>query len=85
MPHRAWDRFIVGSHVRHNLPVVMTTLIFVALALITVVAIVRQLKSREAHERESAQVLEENTRAGLNEPPTLHPVIDEHLCIGCGA
>jgi len=63
----------------------MTTLIFVALALITVVAIVRQLKSREAHERESAQVLEENTRAGVNEPPTLHPVIDEHLCIGCGA
>ena len=63
----------------------MTTLIFVALALITVVAIARQLKSRQAHERESAQVLEENTRAGVNEPPTLHPVIDEHLCIGCGA
>lgn len=63
----------------------MTTLIIVVLGLITVVAVAQQFRSRQAHEREMTQVLKENTEAGVNEPPTLHPVIDENLCIGCGS
>ncbi len=63
----------------------MTTLIIVVLGLVTVVAVVSQFRSRQSHEREMAQVLHENTQAGVNEPPTLHPVIDENLCIGCGS
>lgn len=30
-------------------------------------------------------VLEDNRQAGLHEPPSLHPVIDPALCLGCGA
>jgi thioredoxin reductase/ferredoxin len=30
-------------------------------------------------------VLEDNRQAGLMEPPSLHPVIDPALCLGCGA
>jgi thioredoxin reductase (NADPH) len=30
-------------------------------------------------------VLEDNKAAGLGEPPSLHPVIDPALCLGCGA
>lgn len=30
-------------------------------------------------------VLEDNLQAGLGEPPSLHPVIDPALCLGCAA
>lgn len=30
-------------------------------------------------------ILEDNVRSGLTEPASLHPVIDGHKCIGCGA
>ncbi len=52
---------------------------------VTVVAIVMQLRSRSRHEQESEQLLQENVKAGTNEPPSLHPVIDPALCIGCGS
>ncbi len=35
-------------------------------------------------EEQSRQVLEESTRTGMVEPPSLHPVIDKDLCGGCG-
>lgn len=35
--------------------------------------------------RKAAEVLEDNRRAGLMEPNTLHPVIDPSKCLGCAA
>lgn len=35
-------------------------------------------------EEESRKVLEQATRTGMIEPPSLHPVIDPELCGGCG-
>lgn len=36
-------------------------------------------------ERAAAHVHEEAIAAGLTEPASLHPVIDPHRCLGCGA
>jgi ferredoxin len=33
----------------------------------------------------NAEMLREMTQAGLNEPPTLHPVVDLSICMGSGA
>lgn len=38
---------------------------------------------RSALHRRSAKLWEESTEAGLSDPPSLHPVIDPTLCIGC--
>lgn len=35
--------------------------------------------------RKNIALLEENTKAGLMEPSSLHPLIDPLLCIGCGS
>ncbi len=35
--------------------------------------------------RSNRAVLEENREAGLTEPPSLHPVIDPAVCLGCGS
>ncbi len=35
--------------------------------------------------KRSRAVLEDNLQAGLNEPHSLHPIIDPVLCLGCGA
>ncbi|HED17394.1 MAG TPA: 4Fe-4S dicluster domain-containing protein [Gammaproteobacteria bacterium] len=35
--------------------------------------------------RKNVELLEENTKAGLMEPSSLHPLIDPLLCIGCGS
>ncbi|SFG48781.1 Thioredoxin reductase [Novosphingobium sp. CF614] len=35
--------------------------------------------------RQARAVLDENRDAGLTEPPSLHPVIDPAICLGCGA
>jgi len=43
------------------------------------------LRKHRKLEKSSIERLEENERAGLNEPFSLHPVIDENRCIGCGA
>jgi thioredoxin reductase (NADPH) len=37
-----------------------------------------------ARHREQAAQLAETQRAGLNEPPSLHPVVDPNRCIGSG-
>jgi len=50
-----------------------------AIALASYVLINRR---REAANRET---VEEMVAAGLTEPASLHPVIDESMCIGCGA
>lgn len=36
-------------------------------------------------ERRSRVRLKESIQAGLNEPPSLHPVVDPNICIGCEA
>ena len=41
----------------------------------------RSRKKTQAHRR----LLEENVKAGLTEPASLHPLIDNNLCIGCGS
>ena len=33
--------------------------------------------------RQAKAVLAENVEAGLTEPPSLHPVIDPAVCLGC--
>ena len=60
----------------------LTTLVFVA---ITIAVVVWHTRGRSKFERESELLYEENTKAGVNEPPSLHPVIDDDLCIGCGS
>lgn len=37
----------------------------------------------ERLERQSMEALKAATEAGMLEPPTLHPEIDHHLCVGC--
>lgn len=43
-----------------------------------------QLYRHQKHNR-NAKLLKKNIKAGLNEPPSLHPLINNHLCVGCGA
>jgi thioredoxin reductase/Pyruvate/2-oxoacid:ferredoxin oxidoreductase delta subunit len=40
---------------------------------------------RATLQRRSLRMLEAATQAGLNDPPSLHPVIDLIRCIGCGS
>lgn len=35
--------------------------------------------------KKSHRIFEDVKQAGLTEPPSLHPVIDPALCLGCGA
>lgn len=35
--------------------------------------------------RRSLAILRENIEAGLSDPPSLHPVIDPAICLGCGS
>jgi len=42
-------------------------------------------RRRQVRHDQSLGVLEENRRAGLTEPASLHPVIDPALCMGCGS
>ncbi len=41
------------------------------------------VRARKSHKYR--QILEENTKAGLTEPASLHPVFDQRLCVGCNA
>ncbi|MBL0089060.1 MAG: NAD(P)-binding domain-containing protein [Ideonella sp.] len=43
------------------------------------------LRRRARLGREAAKVKDESERTGLNEPPSLHPVVDPTLCFGSGA
>ena len=60
----------------------ITTILFIA---VTIVAAWLHLSKRGTIERTSAELFKENTDAGVNEPPSLHPVIDPEKCIGCGS
>jgi thioredoxin reductase/NAD-dependent dihydropyrimidine dehydrogenase PreA subunit len=57
----------------------------IVLVLVTIVGIVLQVRPRIKKEREALLVFKENTQAGVNEPPSLHPLIDENACIGCAS
>ena len=59
----------------------MTTLIFVVG---TILITVWYMAAHIRKERRAAVLLKENAQAGVNEPPSLHPVIDLEACIGCG-
>ncbi len=62
------------------------TLIIAALAILlfaaTVLPYLRRLRRME---RDNRQRLERSEAAGLNEPPTLHPVVDPAVCLCSGA
>lgn len=55
---------------------------YAALAFVLVGAYLRR-KARIG--REAAKLKEESERTGLNEPPSLHPVVDPSRCFGSGA
>ncbi|HHJ12912.1 MAG TPA: 4Fe-4S dicluster domain-containing protein [Gammaproteobacteria bacterium] len=43
------------------------------------------VRRRQRQFAEARTLLEENLKAGLTEPASLHPVVDEALCLGCGS
>ncbi len=53
--------------------------------LLPVLAVAWHVWARRRHEQAHAQRLKETVEAGLNEPPTLHPVVDPARCIGSGS
>ncbi|WP_374566844.1 NAD(P)-binding domain-containing protein [Ideonella sp.] len=53
--------------------------------LLPLVAVAWHLWWRARRERQHSQQLAETVAAGLNEPPTLHPVVDPARCIGSGS
>lgn len=59
-------------------------LLFLYLLPIALVLLWRSWVQRRASARHQT-VLEENRKAGLLEPASLHPHIDQEACIGCGA
>jgi len=60
----------------------LTTVVF---SLLTLLVCVLYLRKRVKLERETIATLDENERVGRNEPASLHPLVDEGQCIGCGA
>src|SRR5579863_9214543 len=59
------------------------SLLFYALpvVIVTGVYLMRQRRTHHAHLR----LQQESEEAGLTDPASLHPVIDESRCLGCGA
>ncbi len=53
-------------------------------ALIGVAALVIHLTLRRRRDRRNDEARRESERQGLNEPPSLHPVVDPSRCIGSG-
>jgi thioredoxin reductase/ferredoxin len=47
--------------------------------------VVWHVTRRSRRQRSEVALLEETERAGLNEPPSLHPVVDPNRCLGSGA
>ena len=43
------------------------------------------MKSQTKHNEDNSEFYSANKKAGLTEPPSLHPVIDQDKCIGCGS
>src|SRR6202171_2735362 len=60
---------------------VSLTIYAVVMAAITAVYVWRQ---RRIHQRHN-QTLQDTIAAGMTEPASLHPLIDESKCLGCGA
>lgn len=54
-------------------------------ALLAVALVAWHLRRRARRHETVVQVLRETERAGLNEPPSLHPVVDPARCFGSGA
>lgn len=54
---------------------------FLIMAGIAIISVARKKKKH----KKAIKTLEKNVKANLNEPATLHPLIDETLCAGCGA
>ena len=50
----------------------------------TAALVALSIARKHVRERKAAALLEESVSAGLIEPPSLHPVIDPVMCIGCG-
>ena len=63
----------------------MNGLAFWPYLLLPVLAVGAHLWWRARHERRHAATLAEAVEAGLNEPPSLHPVVDPSRCIGSGS
>ena len=53
--------------------------------LLVLMALAWHLRRRWQRDRHHRLVLQENAAAGLNEPPSLHPVVDPARCIGSGS
>ncbi len=51
------------------------------IAIVTGAYLLRQRRTHRRHQR----MQQESEEAGLTEPASLHPVIDESRCLGCGA
>jgi thioredoxin reductase (NADPH) len=60
---------------------VSLTIYAVVMAVITAIYVWRQ---RRIHKRHN-QTLQDTIAAGMTEPASLHPLIDESKCLGCGA
>lgn len=63
----------------------MQSLYLVAMYAVPVIAISIWITWRKRQQIErNRSFFEENIKAGLTEPASLHPLIDAHKCIGCG-
>ena len=59
------------------------TLIVYLLPMLLLVA--WNLRRRQQQHAAGLAALDENRKAGLTEPASLHPLIDPHRCMGCGS
>ena len=50
-----------------------------------VIVVLVYLFRRRQRQRTSLRTLDESVETGLTEPPSLHPIVDPMLCIGCGS
>ncbi len=44
-----------------------------------------QIFKRESHHKNAKKLLDKAIKSGTNEPMTLHPEVEESMCVGCGA
>lgn len=63
----------------------MDSLIYLFYGLPSLLAVTWFLRRRSRLEQLSARTHEETRAAGLNDPASLHPIIDPARCIGCGS
>ena len=63
----------------------LDTLIYIGFGVLTVGIAYWQYWKRSQMDLEARKAIAENEKAGTNEPPSLHPLVDVNLCIGCGS